>query len=82
MLAANASGLETLPRLLEMLQRIPFYDFDGFEFHAVSGGAPLSALFALLVVKLGLADHFSIDLRVLACVARAHLCAACLSRLF
>ena len=82
MLAANASGLETLPRLLEMLQRVPFYDFDGFEFHAVSGGAPLSALFALLMVKLGLADHFSIDLRVLACDARTHLCAACLSRLF
>jgi len=70
-LAAGASGLESLPRLLELLQRIPFYDFDGFEFNSVAGGAPLSALFALLIVKLGLAEHFSIDLRVLARFTRA-----------
>jgi hypothetical protein len=66
-LAAGASGLDTLPKLLELLERVPFYDFDAFEFNDAAGGAPLSALFALLVVKLGLVQSFNIDLRVLAC---------------
>lgn len=66
-LAAGASGLDTLPRLLDLLERVPFYDFDAFDFNEAAGGAPLSALFALLVVKLGLAQSFNIDLRVLAC---------------
>jgi hypothetical protein len=80
-LAAGASGSETLPELVALLQRIPYYDFDAFQFSAAAGGAPLSALLALLVVKLGLSDTFAIDLRTLACAPapapmRAPHCAA------
>ena len=71
MLAAGAAGLSTLPALVALLERIPFYDFDAFAFSDAAGGAPVSALFALLVVKLGLVDTFSIDLRTLACVPPA-----------
>ncbi len=68
MLAAGASGSPTLPELVGLLQKVPHYDFDAFAFATAACGAPLSALLALLVVKLGLSDTFAIDLRTLACV--------------
>jgi hypothetical protein len=79
-LAAGASGSETLPELVALLHRIPFYDFDAFAFSDAAAGAPLSALLALLVVKLGLADTFAIDLRTLACVGLCLLCSLLLTR--
>lgn len=70
-LACGCGASPTLPALLSLLQRIPFYDFDAFAFSSAARGRPLSALFLFLTVRLGLAEPFRIPLHTLAAFARA-----------
>ena len=67
--AALCVGVTAAPEvhaLCRLLEAVPCYDFDAFALYEVSGGAPVTALFILLLVKLGLVDTFHIDLAVCA----------------
>jgi hypothetical protein len=72
--AALCVGVTAAPEvhvLCRLLDAVPCYDFDAFALYDVSGGAPVTALLILLLVKLGLVDTFRIDLGVCARFAHA-----------
>ena len=67
--AAMCVGVTAAPEvhaLCRLLEAVPCYDFDAFALYDASGGAPVTALFVLLLVKLGLVDTFHIDLGICA----------------